>query len=173
MPADETKPEVKKPEDKPVEKPTDVLGEIDGKPLTRADAAKAKDAKPTAKELSNEEHHAALTARVDVVAVKPKRVVKGRTFPEERESVKMVSLRCAVAHRVLHGCSPKEVEALKAAAPAKGGDAFDHWALRHIESKLDGVPEGELATQANLATFSQPAQVDALRKAAIDALAPA
>ena len=140
MAADETKPEAKKTE------------------------------APKAPPMSDAEHHAALTARVDVTAVKPKRVVKGRVFPEERENVKMVSLRCAVAHRVLHGMSPKELDALKKAS-GKDGDAFEHFALRHIESKLEGVPAGELATQELLLLFGSPDKVAKFRKAAIDALA--
>lgn len=178
MPADDTKTQAADP--KPFKK-GDVLGEVNGKPVVVGehvdeDGKAIKQAEP--KEVCDAEHHAELTKRHDVIAVIPARTGRnGKHFPEQRSKpgeVKMVSLRCSVAHRVLHGMSPDEVKALKAAAPekAKDGDAFDHWALRHIEGKLDGVPEGVFATSENLEAFAQSAQVDKLRKSAIEALSP-
>ena len=174
-----------KPEAATEEKPTDVLGELNGVPFTRADEAKAKDAKPVAKESTDAEHHAALTKRHDVIAVVPAHKNRyGQLVPEKRTEpgeVTMVSLRCAVAHRTLHGCSPDEVKQLRAAFDAKyplepgqpndekRATAFEHFALRHIDGVVEGVPDA-LATQELLDKHAHAKHVAKHRAKALAAL---
>lgn len=168
---DETKPQAAA-DDKPAPfKPGEVLGEINGVPFKMGDKL-AESKEPG----TLEEHHAALVARLDVTLVKPKRVVRGRAFPEVKTPAKLPSLKCAIAHRVLHGMSPAEVKAMRAAFEAakvesKHPDAFDMWALKQIETALDGVPDVP-AAQMHLAEHAHAGKVGEHRKRALASLSP-
>lgn len=128
---------------------------------------------------SLEDWHAEFTKRHTVTLVAPKhRMRDGRTLPEERTDVEMVTARCVVAHRVLHGLAPKELEQLKAAFKAASvesthPDAFDMWALQHIDSAVGdkGPGSGELALTQVLDVHASPKKLAEHKKSALEAVA--
>lgn len=157
----------------------DHLGTINGQPVKLAADGKSADVpKPSDEPAATlEEWHAGFVARAEVTLVKPKRIVRGRTFPEQRNKVSLPTARAAVAMRTLHSMSPRELEQLKAAFAAAGvksdhADAFEMWAMQHIESTLGAEVTG-FAIQKTLKEHGHAAAIAKHRKAALSALAPA
>ena len=152
----------------------DHLGEINGKPVTaKADGSADVEQPKAASEMTLDEHHAALVKREIVTLTLPPRSnpLTGYRRGAIEKDVVLNSARCAVAHRVLHGCSPKERAALEKAHAASDdakGD-FEKWALRHIEQNLPAELVGP-ALQKTLAIHAEPKKLVEHRARAMKAL---
>lgn len=161
----------------------DHLGEINGVPVkAKLDAAGKVVADvpappPAAAELALPDWHRSFVARQTVTLVKPRRVVRGLVFPEQRNEVALPSARAAVAMRTLHAMSPAELGKLRAAFEASADgeahpDHFEAFALRHIEQQLPEAVTG-VALQRTLSAHGHREALEGHKAKALGALAQA